>query len=163
MPLFNLTVSRTITYLERKRWIAINIEIKVSLRQSDIKPINNPITVRQSCSPRSVVMTFHQVKSSQVSDSWADLEINKQSVIRYLLFSIQLGLQYRASRLRVADISAIPPETNGQTPLITKMMIFCSELEFSHEAQLSEVETGNSSSPDCLVQNCSTCSHFTKI
>ena len=106
--------------------------------QSDIKPINIPITGRQFCSPKSPVSCF-DISPSQVNDSSADLEITKQPSIaissppQYLLFSIQLCLQYPASRLREAGISAIPPETDGQTPLITMLMIFCSELEFSPE------------------------------
>ena len=143
MPLFNQTPGRAIKHTwNRKRWIALNIEIKVS-RQSDIKPINNPITGRQWLLPQPGVCCY-DISPSQVTDSWADLEINKQSACQsvYLLFSIQLGLQYQASALTVADISAIPPETTGQTPLIT-IVIFSVRND-----QLAG--GGYSWSPDCL-------------
>ena len=77
MPLFNQPPrSRTVTYLKRKRCIAINMEIKVSV--ADIKPINNPSTGRQLCSPLpSAPVCCFDISPSQVNDSLVDLEINK--------------------------------------------------------------------------------------
>ena len=78
MPLFNQPPrSRPVTYLKRKRCIAINMEIKVSV--ADIKPINNPSTGRQLCSPLpSAPVCCFDISPSQVNDSSADLEITKQ-------------------------------------------------------------------------------------
>ena len=73
MPLFNQPPrSRTVTYLKRKRCIAINMEIKVSV--ADIKPINNPSTVSPLSSAQ--VCCF-DISPSRVNDSPVDLEINK--------------------------------------------------------------------------------------
>ena len=136
LALFNQAPSRTITYLKRKRWIAINREIK-SFSQTSNQSIF-PLPADNSAPPRSPVSCF-DISPSQVNDSSADLEITKQpshshiQPPQYLLFSIQLCLQYQASTLRAADISAIPPGTAGQTPLITTMMSGSPRSEFSHE------------------------------
>ena len=164
LALFNQAPSRTITYLKRKRWIAINREIK-SFSQTSNQSIF-PLPADNSAPPRSPVSCF-DISPSQVNDSSADLEITKQpshshiQPPQYLLFSIQLCLQYQASTLRAADISAIPPGTAGQTPLITTMMSGSPRSEFSHEC--SAVWGGGGVwYICCLLQSWCTCSHFTR-
>ena len=75
MALFNQAPSRTITYLKRKRWIAINREIK-SFSQTSNQSIF-PLPADNSAPPRSPVSCF-DISPSQVNDSSADLEITKQ-------------------------------------------------------------------------------------